>query len=193
MIDRARFFAAARAHPFDGTMSQAQVDGCSAILDEWERRAWPDIRWLAYMLSTPFLETNRTMQPVREAYYLNPPAQWAAASGKAEAYRRTLRYFPFYGRGLVQITWEDNYRRFSPLVGVDLVAEPDRTLEPATAVKIMFEGMSRGLFTGVGLGRYFNPTTDDPENARRIINGTDRAAELAVIHGDFLAALKAAA
>lgn len=189
MINRDTFFPLARARPFGGTLTQAQVDGCNAILYEWERRAWPDLRWLAYMLATPFLETNRTMQPVREAYYLNPPDQWSAASGKAESYRKTLRYYPFYGRGLSQITWEDNYRKFSPLVGVDLVAEPDRALEPAVAVKIMFEGMSRGLFTGVGLARYFNPTTDDPVNARRIINGTDRAAEFADVHRSFLAAL----
>lgn len=33
MIDRARFFTHIRGDPFDGAMSQGQVDGCNAILD----------------------------------------------------------------------------------------------------------------------------------------------------------------
>ncbi len=49
--------------------------------------------------------------------------------------------------------------------------------------------MTAGLFTGVGLPRYFNATTDDPVNARRIINGMDRAWEIAQIHYAFLVGL----
>jgi hypothetical protein len=49
--------------------------------------------------------------------------------------------------------------------------------------------MKGGMLTGVGLPRYFNDTTDDPVNARRIVNGTDRANDIAVIHAGFLAGL----
>ena len=35
--------------------------------------------------------------------------------------------------------------------------------------------MTQGLFTGVGFGRFFNPTTDDWINARKIVNGLDKA------------------
>jgi len=183
-IDRDRFFVKARANPFGGTMKQSQVDGVNAILDGWEKQfVNGDKRWLAYMLATAKWETNSSMQPVREAYFLGEK------NGKAEAFRKTLRYYPFYGRGLPQLTWEDNYRKMGDALGIDLVKNPDRALDPDIAVKIMFEGMTKGMFTGVGLSRYFNDTTDDPVNARRIVNGTDKAEEIAEIHYAFWSAL----
>jgi predicted chitinase len=182
VINRDVFFGRARVTPFGGLLHQEQVDGCNAILAAWE--AVSDVidpRWIAYALATAFKETNRTMQPVREAYYLGEP--------RAETYRKTLRYYPFYGRGYVQTTWEDNYRKFGKLLGIDLVTAPDRALEPVIAAQIMVKGMIGGLFTGVGLARYFNNHTDDPVDARRIINGTDCADEIAGYHAGFLAAV----
>ena len=55
---------------------------------------WPTA-WCAYGLATAWWETNKTMQPVREAYWLS------------EAWRKpNLRYYPHYGRGYVQLTWK---------------------------------------------------------------------------------------
>jgi Ricin-type beta-trefoil lectin domain len=39
----------------------------------------------------------------------------------------------------------------------------------------MIDGMSRGVFTGVGLPRYINDNNNDYWNARRTVNGTDQA------------------
>ncbi len=179
MIDRTVFFDAIRKSLYAGTLTQSQVDGIGAVLDEWEKRKLTDKRMLAYMLATDKWETNATMQAVKEAYWLS------------EEWRRThLRYYPFYGRGLVQLTWEDNYRKMSPVTGVDLVANPDAALELPHAVQIMFYGMEHGTFTGKKLADYFNDAVDDPVNARRIINGTDKAAEIAAIHYAFLQAMK---
>lgn len=66
------------------------------------------------------------------------------------------------------------------LIGEDLLNFPERALQIDVATKIMFEGMTRGSssfgdFTGRCLEMYFNDTTDDPINARRIINGKDKA------------------
>ena len=194
MIDRDRFFAAVRARLFGGTLSQDQVDGTTAVLNEWELRKLTDLRWLAYMLATAKHETNATMQPVREAYYVAPTYEGA------EAWRKThLRYWPFYGRGLVQLTWLDNYRKMNVALAkrfpkLDLVAEPERACELDIAVAVMFEGMLKaetgiGDFTGTCIEQYFNATTDDAVNARRIINGTDRAQLIAGYHHDFLQAL----
>lgn len=181
-MTRKKFFDAIRGKLFGGTLTQSQVDGISAVLDEWDRRGWKDLRWLAYMLATDKHETNATMQAVREAYWLS------------EEWRRThLRYYPYYGRGLVQLTWEANYRAMSSVVGDDLVNKPDLALELHHAVQIMFHGMEHGIFTGKKLGDYFNGTTDNPVEARRIINGTDKAQLVAAYFYDFLAALKAAA
>lgn len=181
-MKRKVFYDAIRAKLFGGELVQTQVDGIEAVLNEWDRRGLKDLRWLAYMLATDKHETNATMQAVREAYWL--PEEW----------RRThLRYYPFYGRGLVQLTWEANYRALSSIVGDDLVQKPDLALDLKHAVQIMFHGMENGIFTGRKLGDYFNATTDDPVNARRIINGTDKAALVAAYHYDFLTALRSAA
>jgi putative chitinase len=181
MIDRDRFFAEARRAAFGGSMTQGQVDGCNAILDAWESRGdMTDRRWIAYMLATAKWETDRTMQPVEEAYYLG---------SRADGYRRTLRYFPYYGRGYVQLTWESNYRKLGALLGVDLLGHPELALDPKIAALVMFEGMKGGLFTGVGLPRYFNANIDAPVAARQIINGLDHAYDVAAIHRAFLEAL----
>jgi hypothetical protein len=63
----------------------------------------------------------------------------------------------------------------SKVVGKDLVNKPELALELPIATKILFHGMIHGSFTGKKLSQYFNTTTDDWRNARRIINGTDKA------------------
>ena len=180
MIDRDRFFTAVRANPFGGSMRQGQVDGCNAILDAWEARDdMTDIRWLAYMLATAKWETGHTMQPVEEiGKGRGRPYGVPMADGRV-----------FYGRGYVQLTWATNYAKMAALTGADLVGHPELALEPKIAAIILFEGMKGGMFTGAGLPRYFNDTVDDPVSARRIVNGTDHADDIAAIHAGFLAGL----
>ena len=180
MIDRDKFFARSRETPFGGLMHQGQVDGCTAILDAWEARAgFTDRRWLAYMLATAKWETAHTMKPIEEV-----------GRGRGRPYGvPTQDGRMFYGRGYVQLTWATNYAKMAALTGADLVGHPDFALDPEIAAVILLEGMTGGLFTGVGLPRYFNDAVDDPVNARRIINGTDHAADIAAIHAGFLAGL----
>src|SRR5579883_2343884 len=40
------------------------------------------------------------------------------------------------GRGFVQLTGKDNYQKYGRLVGEDLMANPDRALDPMVAAKI---------------------------------------------------------
>lgn len=176
-MNREAFFATIRHAPFTGSLSQPQVDGMTAILDEWDRRKLTDIRFLAYMLATTFHETARTMQPIREF-----------GRGKGMRYGTT-----YYGRGFVQLTWEANYRKASTIVSVDLVAHPDRALELPIAANIMFDGMIRGWFTGKKLADYISGDHTDYTNARRIVNGTDKASTIAGYAASFEKALKAAA
>ena len=182
MIDRQKFFAVARLNPFNGTMTQGQVDGCNFILDSWEAsNISSDLRWLAYMLATAKWETAHTMHPVEEYGHGagHPYGQPDPETGKI-----------YYGRGYVQLTWKTNYQKMAALTGCDLVHQPELALDPKIAALIMFDGMKGGMFTGVGLPRYFSATADDPTDARRIINGTDHAEDIASIHRTFLEALR---
>lgn len=194
-IDRPKFFNHARTALFGGMIDAQQMAGMTAIINEFELREMTNTKYLAYMMATPYLETNKTMAGVREAYYLNPPGPHQNdATGPAEAYRRTLRYYPWYGRGLVQLTWEDNYRKMQKLTGYKVHDDPDVAMELKAAVAIMFEGMldaesDVGDFTGVSLEDYLSGDKEDFYNARRIINSTDKAGEVADYARQFWAGL----
>ena len=64
-------------------------------------------------------------------------------------------------------------------MGIDLVQEPDRMLEPEIAARATVYGMETGLFTGKKLADYVNNNEHDSVNARKIINGLDQAAVIA--------------
>lgn len=87
----------------------------------------------AAAIATVAIETASTFEPVREAYWLDNAYgyEWA------EEYRRThlptSRYWPYYGRGYIQLTWQSNYAEEGEAIGVDLVSEPDRALDPSIA------------------------------------------------------------
>ena len=127
-----------------------------------------------YITATAMWETNHTCLPVKEAYWLS------------EAWRkRHLRYYPYYGRGLVQITWKNNYERFGKLLDIDLVNSPDMALDIKYAVKILVIGMRDGLFTGFKLSQFIG--RDRHTNfigARSIVNGRDKAHVIASMARD---------
>jgi len=181
MIDRKKFFDCVRQQPFGGKLTAGQVGGMTAILDEWERRRLTDLRWLACMLGTTKWETRHTMQPIVEQD--NP----------ARTYLRSKKYWPWIGRGYVQLTWERNYQRFRArvlkLFKVDIVADMEAARRKDVAAFIMFEGMINGEFTGKKLADYFTATQSNWISSRRIINGTDKAATIAEISKQFYAAL----
>jgi len=110
------------------------------------------------------------------------------ACWKDEEWRRRnlSRYYPYYGRGFIQLTWLDNYRKYSKITGVDLVSDPDRALEPKIALFILWHGFKHGTFTGKKLADYINDQETDFVHARRCINGLDRAEEIAQLAENYL-------
>ncbi len=171
-IDRKAFFDNVRPHVFHGTLTSGQVDGMTRILDEWERRQLTNLDHLAYMKATTFHETWCEMQPIRER--------------GSDSYLRGKAYFPWIGEGLVQVTWEENARKFG-------ATKPGDCLTWPVALRALFDGMGKGVFTGRGLGHYFTATSCDPVNARRIINGLDQAQLIASYFYGFRHALTIAA
>lgn len=208
VIDRPKFFGAIRHSVFPGHMGQSQVDGMSAILDAWDASVFGDLRWLGYMLGTTFHETGDKMQPIAEIGGYDYCERMYGPNGRRPDTARAMGNihpgdgFKYRGRGYVQCTWHNNYLHAGAICGVDLVSNPDLAMQAPIAAKIMFAGMTdekiifenfsddqNFSFTGRVLEDYFNDTTEDWINARRIINGTDHAAMIAETAKDFFAAL----
>jgi hypothetical protein len=172
----AAFFDAVRSPLFGDSLTQGQVDGCEAVIHEGLRRGTRR-NDLSYILATVSWETVRTMQPVREAYWLSE--DWR---------REHLRYYPYYGRGLIQTTWEDNYRRLAIALGLPedfFLKDPDKLLEWEYALPALFVGMETGLYTGKDLDDYIDDLDESDDEdlreyiaSRRIVNGTDKAREI---------------
>lgn len=200
-MNRKVFFDKVRASLFSGSMNEGQVTGMTALIDYFEEHVYSYgyLRWLAYVLATAYLETGKTMLPVRETF----------ADSDAEAVERLERAWksgklpwvrnPYwrkdktgqypYGRGLAQLTHRVNYERMGKRLDLPLDENYDIALEVDVAVAILWIGSLEGIFTGHALDDFFNAETTDPVGARRIINGTDRAAEIAGYYHDFLNAI----
>jgi len=202
-MNRAAFFKAVRASLFDDLMKQGQVEGLTAILDRWAQMPAPaDRRWLAYMLATAHHETGRTMQPVRETFAKTDERAIAileAAFRKGSLPSVSVAYWrrdgegkSWLGRGLVQLTHRANYATMAAATGIDLLTHPERAMELPVAVDILFTGMQSGAFTGKKLGDYFSLSRESWTDARRIINGRDKAELVASYGKQYLAALRLA-
>jgi putative chitinase len=119
----------------------------------------------------------RQPQRIANRAYANRMGNGSEASGDGWRYR---------GRSLVQITGRDNYAKYG------IADDPDKALDPVKAVSIMFDGMINGRFTGKKLADFFSATATDWTGARKIINGTDRAADIAGYAKKFAAAIETA-
>ncbi|WP_416193537.1 hypothetical protein [Nitrobacter sp. TKz-YC01] len=187
-MDRARFYAALRRRDSDvfGTsLTQAQVDRLEAILTRLNAKRI-ELAQAAYILATAYHESDRFR--TMEEY----------ASGAAYEGRATLGNTQpgdgkrFKGRGFVQITGRRNYTDWAKRLSVDLVGNPALAAGLDHATTILIDGMMLGTFTGRKLPDYVSGTKKDYVGARRVVNGTDRAAPIAGYARAFETALSGA-
>ena len=157
-----------------GSMSQSQVDGMNFLIANMENdqeAAYTNLtvyqRQMAYLWATVKHEVANTYMPITEygnTYCVN-------YSGGCT----------YKGRGYVQLTHDWNYTNMTPHVNsilginVDLYANPELALDPDIAYTVMSYGSFNGVFTGRSIGQYIYSGTTDYWNARRVINGTDKA------------------
>jgi putative chitinase len=174
-FDHDKFFTAYKGQ-FGPISSQSQVDGIESMLTQLESDAEVnDERWAAYMFATVKHECDDKWQPIEEygkgaGHPYGKPKTVTGSDGQTYTNK-------YYGRGYVQLTWDYNYQSLSAKLGLGdaLYIHPEQVLEPDIAYKVMSYGMRNGTFTGKNLARYINATGCDYYNARKIINGLDRA------------------
>lgn len=139
---------------------------------------------LAYVLATAYHETAHTMKPVRETL-ATTDAQAVSrlnnawSKGQLGSVKNPYWRDGWFGRGYVQLTHKANYEKSGKKIGVDLVANPARAMDPAVAAEILVLGSKDGWFTTKKLEDYITLQKSDFVGARRIINGTDKASLIA--------------
>lgn len=174
MSDSLNFYQSIRQSLFK-RMTQGQVDGCNALLTASDGMPFT---WRAYLLATAYHETAATMQPIAEY-----------GKGKGRPYGKPGKHGQAqYGRGYVQLTWDDNYEKADAELGLNgaLLKDFDLALKSDIAAQIAVRGMKEGWFTGKQFRNYL---PGDYVNARRIINGTDKAQTIAGYAAKFEEAL----
>lgn len=191
------FFSYIRRAPFGGRLTQSQIDGITVILEQWAFYGLTDRRWLANILAQIFHETGGRMQPVRETFATSDAQaktrlETAWKAGKLGSVKTPYWRDGWFGRGGIQLTHRENYAALGKRLGVDLTGKPSLALDPVISARIAIVGMAEGLFTGKKLSDYFGDSADDPQGARRIVNGTDKSKLVAGYHKNFLDAIEAA-
>lgn len=171
-----------------GKLSQSQVDEINFLVGELDKDKSISYPQAAYMLATTWWETDHTMLPIEEY-----------GKGKGRKYGQNIDIdgspykgldHIYYGRGYVQLTWLSNYVFAKNKLNIDFVNHPEYALQPEYAVKILILGMKEGWFTGRKLSDYIHQSKKDYVNARRIINGTDKAQLIAGYADTFEKALR---
>ena len=180
-MNRSTFYTSLRRRSsgvFGTSLSQKQVDGLNAILDEAERRG-TSIFHLSSILAQAYHETGGQMEPVKETVYAsskdrNPSDATVIArldnafkAGKLPWVKTPYWRDGWFGRGLIQLTHKANYDKFG--------VTKQSALDLKTSVRVMFDGMEKGLFTGKKLSDFDHIENGLPKYryyvSRSIVNG----------------------
>jgi putative chitinase len=102
----------------------------------------------------------RNQQKLANRVYANRMGNGNTASGDGFRYR---------GRGYLQLTGRSNYRVFGGRIGIDLVADPERTEEPATAWLVAASYLASRSRAGKTALEWADE--DNVEMVTRIVNG----------------------
>lgn len=183
IVDRKRFWNLYRAE--FGESPQLTVDGLNFFLDRFEvENRLKGIPQFAYVLSTAYHESGKNRWVNGEKVFVRfQPVKETRERSDSPRRANQDRYWNtgFYGRGFPQTTWKRNYLASGEALGLGdkFVKNPDLLLEPQYAYDAMIICMARGIYTGKSLSNYISDTGKDYEEARRVVNGQDRAPLLA--------------
>lgn len=194
-MNRAAFYTSVRSRTsgvFGTSISQSQVNGIEGILDAFVTHGDGRAKTLAYALATAYHETGGKMVPVREGFASSDASARKIVAKRAYGKPAGKYGHVYYGRGQVQLTWIDNYRDSSDDAGYDLVAYPDKMLDPVISARVLIKGLLDGRWNAQRKGiAFYLPTggPDDLKNARRTVNITDKWQLIAGFYSAFLKAI----
>lgn len=205
-MNSANFYDLIRKTVFGGSLTRPQVIGIDALLSSCDDLGVSDSRHRAYILATPMIETGGSFAPIVESLNYSISALTSKfgsriTTAQANQYGRTAQHaadqvaigniiyggewglrnlgntkpgdgYRFRGRGLVQTTGRRLYELFG------YADNPDAVCDVKVSATIMVRGMRDGIFTGKRLSDYLGKSTDWI-GARRTVNGTDRATDIA--------------
>ena len=184
---------------YGGTRSRAltpsQERALVSLLTIWdEHPEWSDDRWLTFMLAEVAHESGSftikeehlnyaTAQRIVQLFpryfkteeeaaeYVSQPEKLSnKVYGDRFGNREPGDGYRYRGRGMVQLTGRENYRRYGRLVGEELEALPELLLDPAVGAKVAFAQVFP-LGSVNRLARFFTPGNDDWAGARRAMTG----------------------
>lgn len=193
-LDRKKFYDHVRISVFGGRLLPLQVDGMENLLDVQEKYL-PDIAVdeLGYDLATSYHETGASMQPITERGARSYFDQYEPGTKKGRMLGNTVKGdgFRYRGEGHVMNTGRRNAayattqlnKKFN--LGIDLIAHPELRGDPKISALSLFLGNREGWWTGKDLSDFLDGVDEsDAEdlrefvNARRVVNGTDKAEKI---------------
>lgn len=111
------------------------------------------INHLAYLLATAKVESDYSLERWESDYvcgkagvkYKDKPCTsainyYCSTKGGKQNYcdgkPKDKRGLPYFGRGLIQITWKENYEKYGKKIGVDLVNNPEKIFIPENSYNV---------------------------------------------------------
>ena len=149
----------------------------------------PNLYEISYIFSTAFIEAYHFESPVmlfsylpeigEKSYFNDYDIEYNPDKAKKLGNDKPGDGFKYRGRGLVQITGKTNYEKFSEILNIDFVKNPDLVCEFKYSVPIIIYGMKEGTFTAKKLSNYINSSSIDYVQARWTVNGKNKREILA--------------
>ena len=171
------FFDSLRGNIYKDGFTQTTIDTLTAIYMEGIKRGM-SIAQIAYCMATPYHEVGPKLDPRTHELGFTAHSYGQRPGACADGTFSNIPPFNslfYYGRGLPQLTWLNNYQKMAKRKGKPYDTQPEMLFDLDDSVWVLMEGMQYGIFTGHKLSDYITIGKIDWINARRIVNGTDKA------------------
>lgn len=173
-------------------LTQNVVDNVNYLLNVWDKEYATkgyDWRFFVSVMTQIGHETGWTFAPIFErgprSYFNKYDPQYNPEKARVLGNTQYGDGYRYRGAGHIQNTGRRNARVASQKLKeefglvVDLEASPEKRLDPLVSAHSAFLGCIQGWWTGRKLSHYITDEKTDYYNARRVVNGVDKARAIA--------------